>query len=223
MSESVIHHSPIHSWLEVRNPHWTVSRGMAVALHFGAPDREEQSLQSLALCDQSATPKLSVKGPGAAAWLEQQGLTVPSTVYAAQRLDHGSRLFRLGADEFLVQGSLDDELTDRLFRAQDTELHDVYCLQRQDATFLLAGTRAVQVLSQTCGLDLLETPREHLVFTRVAGVSCAVFANSHQDCPTFQIGVDPSLGLALWTSLVQIVEDLEGTVVGLGCLYPELQ
>jgi sarcosine oxidase subunit gamma len=196
---------------------------MAVALHFGAPDCEEQALQSLALCDQSATPKLSVKGPGAEAWLEQQGLAVPEIVYAAQQLDHGSRLFRLGVDEFLVQGHLDDDLTDRLFQAQDTELQDVYCLQRQDATFLLAGPRAVQVLSQTCGLNLLEMPPEHLVFTRVAGVSCGVFLNPQQDRPTFQIGVDPSWGLALWESLVQIVEELEGTVVGLGCMYPQLQ
>jgi len=222
MPDSMTYRSPIHAWLEQRNPHWAVLQHMAVAMHFGAPEQEQQFLQTLALCDHSFTPQFSFKGPAAADWLAQQGLTVPSTIFAAQRLEHDDLLFRVGADEFLLQCGLHDELAERLRGPLDSELPGCHRLVRQDATFLVSGSQAVQVLAQTCGVDFQQSPQQKLVFTRVAGVSCSVLPDTHKDCPTFQITVDPSWSLALWESLVTIVEDLGGTVVGLGSLYPTL-
>jgi len=223
MLETTIRHSPIHAWLASRSPRWSVSCGMPIAVQFKSGDVEHQALESLALCDQSATLKLSIKGPRAAAWLTEQELPVPTDVYAAQRLDQGSLLFRLGPDEFFLQGVLGDELPSQLLPSPDAAAEDVYCLERQDATLLLSGRRAPQVLAQTCGLDFEAQPDGHLVFTRVAGVSVGVFPDHHSGYPTFQLWADPSYALDLWESLVQIVEPLGGTVVGLGCLHPELQ
>lgn len=223
MLEHTIRHSPIHAWLASRSPRWSVCCGMPVAVQFDSEDAEQRALESLALCDQSATLKLSIKGPRAADWLAEHELPVPTDIYAAQRLDHGSLLVRLGADEFFLQGGLGDELPNQLLPTPDAAAEDVYCLERQDATLLLSGRRSPQVLAQTCGLNFAEQPKSHLVFTRIAGVSVGVFPDTHAGYPTFQLWADPSYALDLWESLVQILESLEGTVVGLGCLHPELQ
>jgi hypothetical protein len=73
--------SPIHEELEHLSPTWVEVNGMAAAAHFGNPPAEARQAQVLGLCDVSARSRMGVKGAGAASWLEQNGIAVPSSIY----------------------------------------------------------------------------------------------------------------------------------------------
>ncbi len=87
---------------------------------------------------------------------------------------------------------------------------------------MLAGSRSTEVFAQTCGINFGEMPQRHVIFTRVAGVSCTVFPDSIRDIEAYRIWVDFSYAEYLWETLVEISESLGGSVIGAGCVFPEL-
>jgi sarcosine oxidase subunit gamma len=197
---------------------------MTTAVRFDTDEDEPSPLQTLGLCDLSGLTKLGVKGRNAETWLSGQGVDVPATIYESLPLGDGGLIVRLGTDEFLLESGLTDDdngaaaLSNRL---DPTEEH-VYRIERQDATFLLVGPRALDVLAQTCGVNFREAAARYLVLTRVAGVSCGVFPASVGETQCYRLWVDYSYAAFLWETLEQICNDLGGRVVGAGSLFPTI-
>ena len=197
---------------------------MTTAVRFDTDEDEPSPLQTLGLCDLSGLTKLGVKGRNAETWLSGQGVDVPATIYESLPLGDGGLIVRLGTDEFLLESGLTDDdngvaaLSNRL---DPTEEH-VYRIERQDATFLLVGPRALDVLAQTCGVNFREAAARYLVLMRVAGVSCGVFPASVGETQCYRLWVDYSYAAYLWETLEQICNDLGGRVVGAGSLFPTI-
>src|SRR5207253_7043243 len=89
----------------------------------------------------------------------------------------------------------------------------VYRVERQDATFLLAGSRAVKMLAQLCSIDFRSVPPDRLILTRAGGVNCGVLPGVLGEVPLFRLWVDPTYEVSFWETLVPICEELGGRVV----------
>jgi sarcosine oxidase subunit gamma len=213
--------SPAHDALEHLKPRWGRLQDMPVALDYGDPRAEAERAKVLALCDVSAFPRITVKGPGASRWLEDQGLEVPAGIYNAGRAGRTDRIIRTGGAEFLIEDGVDGQTARRLISTQNERVPDVYRIPRQDASYLLTGRDANDVLLETCGVDF-SAREEKAVFSRVAGVSCALLAVEVHQIPAFQIWCDPSYGPYLWETLLEIVREKGGGPVGMSSVFPEL-
>lgn len=178
-------------------------------------------MTSLGICDVSGLQKLGVKGPDAAAWLHSLGIDVPAKILDSNSLPPGGVIVRLGRDEFFLEDDIANTALPRLMTKADAHRGDMYRVEHDEATFLLVGDRATQVLAQTCAINFREVVPQQVVFTRVAGVSCSVLP-ALADIPTYRFWVDPSYAVYLWKTLVEICESLDGRVIGAGCLYREL-
>jgi sarcosine oxidase subunit gamma len=190
---------------------------MEVPKHFGAPKQEEAAIDELALADLSALPKFGVKGPGAAAWLEKDGLTIPEAIYSWVSLEEKSgRIIRTGDQEFFLEDGFTTDRVEKMIETFQPQA-GVYPMVRQDAGFLLCGEHAPKVLAQTCGFDFTE-PGNKVVFSRVAGVSCMLMATEQEDLFSARLWCPASYGIYLWTTLLEIVHDLGGMPIGLESL-----
>jgi glycine cleavage system aminomethyltransferase T len=212
--------SPVQTALDPLQPHWGEIAGMATPLDFRESAAERSRASNLALCDVSALPRLTVKGPGAAGFLSKQDLTVPSEVYGVQPLAGGGLLVRTGGTEFFLEAGRQDEVVSRVAQELGRGGGGVYPVLRQDASFLLAGSRAVDVLAETCAVNFRETGPAFLM-TRIAGVSTSVLPRALNGLPVYQIWMDYSYGLYLWEQLIAIVRAMEGGVAGATCFFPE--
>jgi sarcosine oxidase subunit gamma len=207
--------------LERPTTQWGRVAGMAIALHLGAPQEEAAAAAVLGLCDLSALPKLGVKGRGAEAFLRDQAIDVPAAIYDTRPLADGGLIVRLGASDFFLEG-VSGEVLPRLSVALAGAIPGVYRVERQDATLLLVGTRAQEVLAQVCSIDFRTAPSGRLILTRAAGVNCGILPESIGGRPVYRFWVDPTYAVSLWQMLAEIVEDLGGRVVGAACFYPDL-
>jgi sarcosine oxidase subunit gamma len=211
----------VHHWLETHGTQWKHAGGALIATRLGPATEEDAAARELALCDLSGLAKLGVRGPQADAWLRRQGLDVPTDLYDTRDLPDGGLLARIGADQFLLESGVSAETVAALAEPLGTA-PGTYRVERQEATFLLAGQRLRQVLPQTCGIDFGVVPLRRLIYTRTAGVNGALLPQEIGGNPACRIWVDPSYAADLWESLVTIVQELGGRVVGAACFYPEL-
>jgi len=131
-------------------------------------------------------------------------------------------IVRFGTNEFFLQDGIGGSTVSSLSEQMDSRAGQVFRVEHQEATFLLTGSRSWEVLAQTCGINFDEAAPRTVIFTRVAGVSCGVFPDALRDVSTYRIWVDPSYAIYLWETLVDICESLDGSVVGAGCVYPDL-
>lgn len=214
--------SPCHDALEHLKPSWGKLHDMPVALHFGKPELEGERIKTLALCDISAVPRMGLKGAGAAAWLKTQNVSVPENIYEWLPAGNGGLVARTGGSEFFIESGLDGELTPRLLANLNSKTAGVYRVVRQDAALVLIGLNSNAVLAETCGVDFSkpQSPNSRLVFSRVAGVSCSLLPFEVHGIPAFRIWFDNSYGRYLFETLLQIIRDLGGDVVGLEALFP---
>jgi sarcosine oxidase subunit gamma len=202
-----IRQSPLHDLLQTAPP-----PGGAV---------QAERLQRVGLCDVSLLEKLGLKGPGAATWLGDQGLAVLAEVYASGPLEAGGLVVRLGVDEFLLEaGSLDRSLTP-LRDALPVDSAQLVPVVREDATLLLCGPRALDLLAQCCAHDFSKSPSARLVYTRIAGVSCGILPQQVGGNPVYRIWFDPSYAIYLWETLVGIADGLGGGAVDAGAIFAE--
>lgn len=213
--------SPIYESLESLRPRWGDLAGMAVALDFGDPALEQSRAETLALADLSALPRLTVKGPRAAAFLTAQGLAVPETVYAVQPLPDGGLLIRTGGAEFFLEDGFRGSTVAATAQALGRGGSGVYPVLRQDASFALCGRLALEVLAQTCALNFQEIG-EAFALTRIAGVSTGVYPRLLNGWPVYQLWTDGSYGPYLWEQLLTIARELDGGVIGIAGFLPEM-
>ena len=223
MSDAPTRRSPIHHLLETRQPQSSPVGDTPSVAGFQTEEAQQAALRTLGLSDVSHLTKLGVKGRNAENWLSNQGVDVPAGIYASNRLADDGLIIRLGTDEFLLQSGSEDESVPALAARLESDQEHVYRVERQEGAFWLVGSRAREVLAQTCGVDFRQAPSQRLVLTRVAGVNCGVFPDPMADAPAYRLWVDYTYAAYLWETLLQICQDLDGRVISPECIVPERQ
>lgn len=211
--------SPIHDALLKHRPEWRECGDAQIAWRYDSADAQDAALRMLGLCDLSPLAKLGLKGPNASTWLQEQGAPLPVSIYEALHLDDGGWIVRLGNDEFYLESGLRGEVLSHLDANLGRGRPGIARVERQEATFLLTGSRALEVLAQTCGINFREVPAKRLVMTRIAEVNCSVLPEGGDDLPRYRLWVDPTYAIALWDSLEQISRELGGQLVGALAIY----
>lgn len=214
--------SPVQHLLESHAPEFRDFGGGSYVVRLRAEQDEQQSLESLGLCDLSGLQKLGLKGPDARAVLEREGLDVPGEIFESRPLPDGGVIVRIGVGEFFLEDNIANSNLPTLLDRIDAHDGQLYRVEHQEATFLLVGHRVVEVLAQTCGINFAETMPSKVVFTRVAGVSCGILPETIRDTPAYRLWIDPSYAVYVWETLSRICEGLDGSVIGAGCIYSEL-
>ena len=222
MTASATRHSPVHGALLRLNPEWGRVGPMPVALNFGDPEREAALKERLAICDVSALGRFGVKGPNAPGWLRDHGVDVPGSANSWSRLPDGQGLIlRLGSNEFLVEDGPRGSVVESLGGSLDSGARGLYPVLRQDASVLLTGARAGEVMLQVCGIDFdcVDYGARPLFLTRVAVISAVVLPWVEEGTRGFRLWCSYPYGLYLWEELNEILGEFGGGVVGLSAVY----
>lgn len=219
--QSLHRRSPVHDCLDRMNPVWGEVQGMLVALRCAEQEAESTSKGKMALSDVSCLPRMGLKGAGVVTWLKSQGLSVPEPIYAVAPLEDEGMLARVDSQEVFLedgpQGRVISQLQDQLSAGPSM----VYQVPHHEASFLICGTGANKVLNETCGYDFQES-KICLVMTQLAGVSCRLLRVHIAGIIGYRIWVDPSYSVYLWETLLEIIREHGGDVVGLNCFYLSL-
>ena len=194
---------------------------MAAVLRFSGPEQEERLKGRLALADLSCLPRLGLKGAGVLAWLRENGLQTAESLHALTPIEGHGILVRIDREEVILEDGLRGQVVSRIQDRLWANPPGVYRVERQEASFLLIGSRTHEVLSQTCGHDFRESEGQ-VILSRVAGVSCRLLPVEVSGIAGLRIWLDPSYSVYLWETLLGIARDEGGDAVGLGCLYPGL-
>jgi sarcosine oxidase subunit gamma len=194
---------------------WRSIQGMNVAWQIP----RDAGRDRLAIWDQSFLPRWGVKGPGAAAWLTSQGLPVPSHPNQWGRCAQGGLIARLGVTEFLIEDSLATEMVAHLTRANRPP--QVYPVLRQDLAIGLTGVATVDLLRQTCNVNVqaLDVAEHPVVLTTMVGVNIVLILDERDGLPFYQLWCDNTFGPYLWHTLSAIAGELGGGPVGAAKLY----
>ena len=149
-----------------------VVNGMEVALEFSGANIESGIKNVLGVTDVSCLNRFGIKGPQAAKWLESQGFKTPVD-FNAWVENNGCLVMRLGGNEFLLEDQFGVNNIDKLASFNQAKVAGAYKVARADAAYLLAGSAALNMLSELCMLDLRDSalPKNGLVMTQVAGIS----------------------------------------------------
>ena len=221
---SATRHSSVHDALARLNPRWGEIGSMPVALDFGDSERESALKERVAICDLSALNRFGVKGSRAAKWLRDHGIAVPRSANSWSHLPKVQGLVaRLGTSEFLVEDGPSGSMVETLRASLNSGSDGLYPVVRQDAAFTLTGSRAKEVMLQTCGLDFdsVNYGERPVFFTRVALISALVLPQVDGDTFTFRLWCSYPYGLYLWEELNEIVEEFGGGVVGISALFED--
>ena len=71
--KTIVRESPVLEALEHLKPKWSEINGMRVAASLRDVHEERRIASELAICDVSGLARLTIKGPGGAAWLQKHG------------------------------------------------------------------------------------------------------------------------------------------------------
>lgn len=210
--------SPIQYLFDPSVGQWGELFKTSVVLTFDAEEVETKALQTLALCDISVLPKLGLKGPDAADWLHSQSIILPEGIYQTRKQSDGSLVVQLSSNEFLLEDGWTSKTVQSLSEKIAWGQEGVTRVERQEASFLLTGSRSVEVLAQTCAINFREAPLDRFVMTRVAGTSCSVLPTSSENTVRYQIWVDATYAVSLWESLMAICQELGGSMIGIAAI-----
>ena len=164
------------------------------------------------LTDLSLLEKWGVKGSGAASWLAEKGVEVPQTVYASRPLSQGGLVVRVGNDEFFLEAGHPDPSLAWLRDAMPNGANFSPVI-REDASLLINGSGSLALFAQTCSHRLEQSPKDQMIFTRVAGVSCGILPQSAGESMQFRMWFDPSYATYLGETLLQIASELSGNAI----------
>lgn len=232
--------SPLHDAIEELHPTWGALDEMPVALHFGDAAAEKAQAAKLGLCDASAMPRTMLKGPGALDMLRGNRTSIPEKIFDIVPISATGFLARTGSTEFFIEDLPGSELLAHLSSVAAVRPGSVADVLRQDASILLSGTDAVDVLRETCNYEfhlpaadgatsngqqrswMVPAAASHtgVVFTRIVGVSVMVLPRILNGVPVFQLWLDGTYGMYLWETLLEIVREHGGQPVGLATFYP---
>ena len=159
-----------------------------------------------------STRRWGVKGPHAAAWLQEQHVTVPRSPNTWNLLDNdpNSLILRLGASEFFLEehganGTRCQSLSAELLEP----VSGVYPVLREDTSLLLQGSLANAALAEAGSFDFmsLSISSQPVVMTLLLGISVIVIVRGGTD-RSYRIWCDPSYGASLARALQCIAADL---------------
>ena len=208
--------NPLFDPQSARAPRWTAVESMPVVSAFGLNDREISRIVGIG--DASARRRTGFKGPGTAAWLQQQSVPVPGQPNRWEPLPEGGLVARLGRTEFLIEDARGDPTCGRLEALPIPPR--VYPVLRQDAELVLTGSRAGDLLLQTCSIDFaaLDAAARPVVLTSMVGVGVTIAIEAHEAARRYRIWCDGTYAAYLWTTLVDVARDLSGGPIGLEAL-----
>lgn len=167
------------------------------------------------LADNSRLARLGLKGPLAAAWLQERGAAIPQRFnsWTCSAPEGQDIVMRLGTTEFFLEQAGHGEKL-RALAAELARPNDgVYPVLREDRAFVLGGAGADAVLAQMCNVNFsaLRYERE-VVMTMMIGVSVIVAAQGNAAQRRYRIWCDPSYGDYLLASL----QDVSGALLQVG-------
>ena len=207
---------PLHDAQVGLAARWGLFEGMEVAAVFA--DDDVRRLQQAGVVDLSFKRRAGVKGPGARAWLEAQGMATPAQPNRWQHTADGALVGRLGLTEYVVVDAADDAAMARLSQAAPAP--GVYAVPRFDAELLLAGQHVHDVFKQTCTFDFesLDLSTQPLVMTSMVGVGVTVLAIAGDKKPYYRLWCDGTYGPYLWRTLTELATSFGGGAVGVEAL-----
>jgi sarcosine oxidase subunit gamma len=208
--------NPMFAEHDALRPQWTVVESMRTVARFGADDA--RAVQQVAIGDRSARRRCGFKGPGTAAWLEQNAIPVPPQPNTWLPLDGGGVVARLGRTEFLIEDAPGGTRCAGLLALAPPR--GVYAVLRQDAELVVQGPKAPDLLLQTCSVDFasLELSARPAVLTSMVGVGVTVVPEPAAGVISYRIWCDGSFAPYLWQTLVDVARDLGGGPAGLEAL-----
>lgn len=204
---------------------------MPVPLRLADLTKETELSKTLAIADASFLPRIVLKGPEAAAFLQSLSLPIPDRILKVAPLANGGIIARTGGSEyFLESGSVGWDSspvqpTDRTGVPSYESIvgPGVYPVLRQDASLIISGSRAGELFRHVSSYDFLTDPHHDLVFTPIAGVSCSVLRTELNGISVFRLWTDGTYGLYIWHTLLEVATELGGGAVGTAVFFPGLQ
>jgi sarcosine oxidase subunit gamma len=189
---------------------WTTRERMQVVARFGADEAARRA--NAGIGDRSFLQRAGVKGAGAAAWLNAQGIDTPAQPNSFLQLADGTLVARLGLTEYLIEDTPGGTRTAALMAQPPGER--VYPVPRFDAALELTGTQIPELLRQTCAFDFSTLAAPALVMTSMVGVGVTALTLDSADGPVVRLWCDGTWGGYLWLTLVEVAGDLGGGAVG---------
>jgi sarcosine oxidase subunit gamma len=166
----------------------------------------------LGLADTSLLEKWGLRGSGAADWLATMGVAAPAEVYATRPLSEGGLIARIGKEEFFLEAATCSQSFGSLRDALSTG-SGCTAVVREDASFLVTGSRSLDLFAQTCSHRFATSRVDEWVYTRVAGVNCGILPQSQGDQTRYRLWFDPSYAVYLGETLLGIATELGGGAV----------
>jgi sarcosine oxidase, subunit gamma len=208
--------NPLFDTQQALAPRWISVESMPVAASYGANDR--QIAQVVGIGDASARRRTGFKGPAAVTWLLQQSVPIPEQPNQWVELPAGGLVARLGRTELLIEDARGDETCARLDALPVPP--GVYPVLRQDAELVLTGSRAGDLLLQTCSIDFaaLDAAARPVVLTSMVGIGVTIAVEAVGTARRYRIWCDSTYASYLWATLVDVACDLGGGPVGLEAL-----
>ena len=194
--------SPIYDQLQQIDGEWKEINGMRSL--YTIPN-EDTIARRLGIADLSYLTRFGVKGAGAAAWLEAQGIPIPEYPNSWTPLHEGGSIARLGLSEYLIESPISPKLAE----ACQNPPAKVYPVLRQDLAIALCGEAINELLLQTCNVNFQALPERSVILTSMIGVSVIVIPGE-----IYRIWCDGTFGAYFWSTLVAIAQELGGGVVG---------
>lgn len=191
---------------------------MEVVASFGQDDAAK--LAVVGIGDLTFRRRAGVKGRGAHTALNDLGIATPDRPNTFLHLDDGTLVARLGMTEYLIEDAAGGLRTAGLMA--QVPAAGVYPVPRFDAALLIAGSRAPELLRQTCAFDFsaLTLPGNPLAMTSMVGVGVTAIALEGRAGRYYRLWCDGTYGGYLWATLVEVAMELGGGAVGFEALGP---
>lgn len=218
LSQLPLRTSPVYAELQQYCGEWQVINQMP-CLVMTADDAEANQL---GLADLTCLKRFGVKGAAAATWLSQQNVPIPAQLNCwcplIEDRSQSGIVARLGKNEFLIEDSLQTYVTDHLHEASSQLPTQVCPVLRQDLAIALSGESIHELLRQTCNINFraLDLSQYPVILTSMIGVSVTVIPTVRKGLPFYRIWCDGTFGSYVWQTLVAIIDQLGGSVVGVG-------
>jgi sarcosine oxidase, subunit gamma len=164
---------------------------------------------NVSITDVSDLARCGVKGPQAATWLASHGVVIPKDANSWVKNEQ-TLVMRLGGSEFLIEDQAGGEICKKLL-TDTLRVPNVYKVPRADASYLLAGSDVLNLLSELCALDLRESAlfENALVMTQVAGISATVLRQKIKNETVYRLWCDGTYGEYMQHVLDEVVQELK--------------
>jgi sarcosine oxidase gamma subunit len=166
--------------------------------------------------------RFGCKGPGAEAWLTQEGYRVPGEPNSAQLDGDGVLIARLATSEFLIEavdGGGERVKSTRQRLESSERPPDVYPVPRQDLVVGIHGADIPALLQEMCSVDfssLLDSVGSQagpVVLTSMIGVGVVAWPRRAQGKGALTLWVDRTFGHYFLTTLFEVAEEYGGAAV----------